>query len=92
VSFEADVYPILSVACAPCHGAGGIAGVTIADPDIDVALDSAKAKETNILSRVGDGTRPMPPSCSGAPGSGGSCLTEEQFETLEAWYEAGTPE
>jgi mono/diheme cytochrome c family protein len=92
VSFEADVYPILSSACAPCHGANGFSGVSVADPDVEAALDSAKDSEAGILSRVGDGDRPMPPSCSGAPGSGGSCLTVEQFETLEAWYEAGGPE
>jgi hypothetical protein len=94
ISFEADIYPILSDACAPCHAASAIAGVSIADTDVATAFESASERQDRLIARISDGSRPMPPApgCEGPPGSGGDCLTVEQFEKLEAWVEAGAPE
>ena len=84
------MYPILSTACAGCHGASAIAGISVADADVESALESAIADEDRILSEIEAGD--MPQGCGGPPGSGGVCLSEEEFETIQAWYEAGTPE
>ena len=91
VSFEADIYPIFSAACAGCHGANGFSGVSVADPNVDAALENAIAEEASILERIENGT--MPQGCvGGVGGSSPSCLSQDDFDKLEAWYEAGSPE
>jgi hypothetical protein len=89
LSFEADIFPILSDTCGPCHAGAGAGGNDIADPDVATAFEEATRVEDRVLDRIESGT--MPPGCSGPPGSDG-CMSEEDFADLEAWYEAGAPE
>jgi hypothetical protein len=64
--------------------------VSIGDPDIAVAYESAVNFEARVLARIDMGT--MPPPCGGgAPGDSG-CISEEDLADVEAWYEAGAPE
>lgn len=89
VSFANDVQPIFNTTCGPCHAEQGLAGVFIGDSDIDAAFENAVDREDRVFARIEAGT--MPPGCSGPPGSGAPCMTEEDFAVVEAWYEAGTP-
>lgn len=90
ISFATDVQPIFNSTCGPCHAEQGLAGVSIGDPDVDTAFDSAVDREARVLARIEAGT--MPPPCGGgAPGDSG-CITEEDLATVEAWYAAGAPE
>jgi hypothetical protein len=90
LSFATDIQPIFNVTCGPCHAEQGLYGVSIGDPDIETAYQSAVDLEDRVLDRIGSGT--MPPPCSGgAPGDSG-CITEEDLADVEAWYAAGAPE
>ncbi|HTV24791.1 MAG TPA: hypothetical protein VMG12_39130 [Polyangiaceae bacterium] len=90
ISFATDVQPIFNSTCGPCHAEQGLAGVSIGNPDIDTAYDSAVDREEGVFRRIEAGT--MPPPCGGgAPGDPG-CISEEDLATIEAWYDAGTPE
>lgn len=90
LSFATDIQPIFNQTCGPCHAEAGQSGVSIGDPDIDTAFESAVDFEDRVLERIDLGT--MPPPCGGgAPGDPG-CISEEDLADVEAWYAAGAPE
>jgi cytochrome c553 len=90
LSFENDIQPIFNATCGPCHAEQGLAGVSIGDPDIATAFESAVDFEDRVMARIDLGT--MPPPCGGgAPGDPG-CISEDDLADVEAWYAAGAPE
>jgi cytochrome c553 len=90
LSFEDDIQPIFNQTCGPCHAETGQSGVSIGDPDIPTAYESAVNFEARVLARIDIGTMP-PPCLGGAPGDPG-CISEEDLADVEAWYAAGAPE
>jgi mono/diheme cytochrome c family protein len=90
LSFENDIQPIFNTTCGPCHAEQGLYGVSIGDPDIATAYESAVDLEARVLDRIGAGT--MPPPCGGGAPGDPNCITEDDFADVEAWYEAGAPE
>ncbi len=90
VSFASDVQPIFNTSCGPCHVSAGLGGQNIGSDDLAEALDDSVAFEDAVLRDIGAGR--MPPGCGSPPGGGGNCVTEEDFEAIEAWYAAGAPE
>jgi hypothetical protein len=90
VSFASDVQPIFNASCGPCHVGGGSGGQNIGSEDLEEAFDDSVAFEELVLRDIEEGTMPL--GCGGPPGSGGNCVSEEDFETIKAWYAAGTPE
>jgi hypothetical protein len=91
LSFEADVWPIFNAKCGPtCHVSDGFGGQNIGSEDLEEALADAVDREDRVLSDLETGRMPL--GCGSPPGGGGTCVTEEEFDTIEAWYEAGAPE
>jgi hypothetical protein len=89
ISFAADVWPIFSEGCSTCHTTSALGGQSVGSPDKAKAMADAIRIEAAVLRDVGSGR--MPIGCGKPPGGGGNCLTEEDFETIQEWYEAGTP-
>jgi len=90
LSFETDVWPILNTTCGPCHAGSTYGGNDIGDPDVATAFDEITRVGDRVLARIDAGT--MPPQCNGgAPGDTG-CIAAGDLETLEAWFDAGSPE
>lgn len=89
VTFANDIQPIFSSGCAPCHTTSGIVH-NIGSDDLEEALDDALAFEEAVISEIEAGE--MPPDCGSPPGSGGSCISEEDFQAIQDWYAAGAPE
>ena len=90
LAFEADVYPIFSTTCAPCHAGSSFGGNDIGDPDVAKAFDDATRVADRVIALVESGT--MPPQCNGgAPGDTG-CMKADDFDIVKAWVEAGSPE
>lgn len=90
VSFANDVYPIFTANCGPCHTDSALGGHSVGNEDLEVALEDAVRIEDAVLSDLETGR--MPTGCGEPPGGAGTCITEEEFATIEAWYEAGAPE
>ena len=84
MTYVGDVQPILVAECGACHGNGGIVHSAAAD------YDDAVAFADDIVDEIQAGD--MPPACNGAPGSGGACVSTEDFATIQQWIEDGTPE
>ncbi len=78
-SYAADVAPILTSVCAPCHVSGGSA---YASYDFE-SYASVAANESAILDAMS--TCHMPPAVSPQ-------LTDEQRATLLAWLVCGSPD
>lgn len=91
LTFEDDVWPIFNAKCGPCHVNAGFGGQNIGSDDIAQALDDSRAFEAGVLADMESGSMP-PGTCGGPPGSSDSCVSEEEFETIEEWYAAGAPE
>lgn len=89
VSFANDIQPIFSSGCAPCHTTSGIVH-NIGSDDLEQALDDALTFEEEVIAEIETGE--MPPDCGSPPGSGGSCISEEDFQAIQDWYAAGAPE
>ena len=89
VSFAADVWPIFNGSCAPCHTDLNLGGQNIGATDKTVALADAKRTKTAILDRIESGN--MPQGCGKPPGGGGNCLSQDDFDTIQAWVDGGTP-
>jgi hypothetical protein len=90
LSFATDIYPIFTANCVPCHSTDGDGGQNIASPDKAQALSDTKSHYTQIISDVASGSMPLG-TCSGPPDSPG-CLTSADFEKIQAWSKAGSPE
>jgi hypothetical protein len=90
VSFASDVQPIFNTGCGPCHVSLTSGGQNIGSEDLGEAFDDSVAFEDAVLRDIASGR--MPIGCGGPPGSGGNCISEEDFATIEAWYAAGAPE
>jgi hypothetical protein len=89
LSFETDVWPIFNEKCGSCHVTSGLGGQNIGSEDLAEALADSKDFETAVLRDLTSGR--MPSGCSGEPGSGPPCVTEEDFATIESWYDEGSP-
>lgn len=92
VSFESDVWPVLTANCsgAGCHGEGSFLPEH-ANPDVDVAFAEASPVADRIAGRVsGDLTPIMPQGCGPAPGFG-MCLSLDEVALIRAWVEQGAP-
>jgi hypothetical protein len=90
LSFEADVWPIFNSKCGGCHVSQSLGGQNIGSEDLEEALADAKRIEDRVLSDLESGRMPL--GCGQPPGGGGTCVSEDDFEAIEAWYEAGAPE
>lgn len=90
LSFESDIWPIFQASCSPCHQSLGSGGQNIGSDDLDEALADSKSFEDAVLADLESGSMPL--GCGGPPGSGGSCVSEEDYAAIEAWYDSGAPE
>jgi hypothetical protein len=90
VSFEADVLPILSENCQPCHTGSGVAGHDVGG-QLPGAYDDAMRLGETLLERIsGEGPAGgMPPGCL-EPGTA-PCLSVEEIQTVADWIEQGSP-
>jgi hypothetical protein len=88
VSFEADVWPIFSAQCGPCHTVANIVQ-NIGGDDKDAAFADAVKFKTAIVADIQAGDMPQG-TCSGAPGSAG-CVTQAEFDLIKSWVDGGTP-
>jgi len=89
LSFEADVWPIFNTKCGSCHVTSGLGGQNIGSADKAEALEDSVTFEAAILMDLTSGS--MPIGCGGGPGSSPSCVTQADFDTIEAWYDQGAP-
>ncbi len=90
LAFETDVWPIFQETCGPCHVSEGYGGQNVGSDDLDEAFQDSVDFEDGVLSTIESGR--MPQGCGGPPGSGGVCLTVDDYTTIADWYEAGAPE
>lgn len=90
VTFEADVFPILSTACAPCHAGSTFGGNDVGGPDLETAFEEASRVADRVVDRISTGG--MPPACAGGDPGDSGCVSEDDLATIEAWVEAGLPE
>ena len=92
-----DVQPLLQRYCADCHSgeatAGGEAGWLNSHEDVTALAIAPECQgETRavcIPARIEGGDMPFPLGC--LPGGLG-CITEDEFDLLHEWLDAGTPE
>lgn len=82
VSFAADIYPIVTANCVPCHATDYSGGHNVASPDEAVAYGFAQDLKGRILERVNGGN--MPPDCYGLPGSA-NCLSVAEVDLIRRW-------
>ncbi|HZL10746.1 MAG TPA: cytochrome c [Prolixibacteraceae bacterium] len=78
VTFQANVKPIFTVSCTPCHMPGGI------NPNKWDDYATAKAKITGILDRV-----QRSPSAAGFMPNGGTKLSDANIAILNKWVADG---
>jgi hypothetical protein len=82
VSFAADIYPIVTANCVPCHATDYSGGHNVASPDEAEAYGFAQNLGGTILERVNGGY--MPPDCNGPPGDP-NCLSVAQVDLIRRW-------
>jgi hypothetical protein len=89
LSFEADVLPILSENCGPCHTGSGVAGHDVGGELPGAYNDAMRLGET-LLERIGGegATGGMPPGCL-EPGTD-PCLSVAEVQTVADWIEQGS--
>jgi hypothetical protein len=87
LSFESDIWPIFNGQCGTCHVTDGFGGQNIGSEDLDAALDDAVAFEDAVISTIESGAMPL--GCGNPPGGGGNCVSEDDFELIQEWYEQG---
>jgi hypothetical protein len=88
LSFAEDVHPILVARCGSCH-ATNLFLPRFANSDVQAAYDVAADLSDTIVDVLDAGE--MPPACGGPPGGNG-CVSQAEFELIEAWVAAGSPE
>jgi hypothetical protein len=82
VSFAADIYPIVTANCVPCHATDYSGGHNVASPDEAEAYGFAQNLRGTILERVNGGN--MPPTCYGQPGDP-NCLSVAEVDLIRRW-------
>jgi mono/diheme cytochrome c family protein len=90
VSFAADVWPIFSGKCGPCHTVANLGQQNIGNADKQLALADAKRIEDKLVMDLSGGRMP-PTGCGGPPGSAPGCVSEADFELIQDWIMADTP-
>jgi len=97
-SFSADVQPIFSAKCAPCHTTANSGGVNFATIYEDTQGDAFRCPGEKvygcILIRIQNGQMPRFSGCTGDPAldiDNASCLTQEEQDRVSAWVDAGAP-
>lgn len=95
-TYGANVRPILSAKCAPCHTTLGSGGSNLAATYADTQLPSyacpGLTKGACALVRVQNGSMPVGKGCSGDPASdvaNASCLTALEQAVLQNWIAGG---
>jgi hypothetical protein len=91
LSFEDDVWPILTEMCGECHSTEFASSASADDSYEAVTADSylGGPRYTVIVGRLERGE--MPPDCEqGSPGDPG-CVEVEDYNTIKAWSELGPP-
>ncbi|MCS6901618.1 MAG: Ig-like domain-containing protein [Myxococcales bacterium] len=96
VSYGAEVQPILTEKCAPCHTSGSGSGqlnvTSYHDTQKDAYYCNGKTKGACVLTRVQDGTMPQSQGCTGDPTQDAAkpgCLTADEQAKLQAWIDGG---
>jgi len=82
VSFAANIYPIVTANCVPCHATDYSGGHNVASPDEVEAYGFAQELKGRILERVNGGN--MPPDCYGPPGAP-NCLSVAEVDLIRRW-------
>jgi hypothetical protein len=95
-SWAADIAPIMSAKCTPCHTANPncSGGTCFVDSYADTQTDSNSCVGPMSLCmwmRSDTGSMPLGGGCGLEP-TGPNCLTAEELGLLEAWANAGGPE
>ena len=97
-TYSAQIQPVLSAKCTPCHTGAGLGGHNLGQSGGD-GLDLSNACPgltvgQCALQRVQDGSMPVAAGCSGDPAldaGNPACLTQEEQDLLEAWVWHGMP-
>jgi len=94
-SWANDVQPVLNDFCGSCHGGTSCPSGVCWLEDYAVLTGAASATVCAgstiaecIPVRILDGSMPRNGACP--PGSPG-CMTQDEFDTLQAWGDAGAP-
>lgn len=102
VTFTRDVHPILVAKCgnSSCHGTADFGLPGHGSADVDEAYEAVTGLSyaggpvyERILVRVANPAAIMPPASAGCTGGIGqpNCITQAEFDILEAWVEQGHP-
>jgi len=100
VSYVDDAQPVLSAKCVPCHTSGASGqhsiGENYADGQLDSYFCADLTKAACSIERIEDGSMPSGMGCDGPVADDAAnadvCVTESEFDVLEAWIAAGAPE
>lgn len=75
--------------CGGCHGAGSLPN--FASADVDASYRVAVRESEDILEELEEGEMPLGTCRGGAPGTTG-CISLADFDLVNDWVEAGSPE
>lgn len=99
VTWEADIKPIFSMKCGPCHTTTGVVhklGASAADAMKAVTNTTACGTATTVgactIVRIKNGSMPSGKGCSGDPTMDAGkavCLTKAEQDTVQAWIAGG---
>jgi hypothetical protein len=100
VSYVDDAQPVFSAKCATCHTTlslgGHSIGTSYADGQEASTICADLTKAACSIERIEDGTMPQGAGCNGPVADDADnadvCVTESEFDLLEAWIAAGEPE
>jgi hypothetical protein len=82
-----DVEPLVQQNCSGCHGANGIAPMTL-DSFLKAKIHGSQMARAVANQRM----PPWPPSVAGVPLKGSRALTQEQIDTIVKWVSSGMAE